>query len=85
MVTPPPCLFLSSLTGFWKLFNFILFDSDLPLFLVGDYNCDMLSKSSNYFKKILNRLNFENVIFEATTFTTETVIIAISDLDPKYF
>jgi hypothetical protein len=25
-------------------------DSDLPLFLVGDYNCDMLSNSSNYFR-----------------------------------
>ena len=47
-------------------------DSDLPLFLVGDYNCDMLSNSSNYFKKILNRLNLENVVFEATHFTTET-------------
>jgi hypothetical protein len=47
-------------------------DSDLPLFLVGDYNCDMLSNSSNYFKKILNRLNLENVVFEATHFTTDT-------------
>jgi hypothetical protein len=44
-------------------------DSDLPLLLVGDYNCDMLSNSSNYFKKILNRLNLENVVFEATHFT----------------
>jgi hypothetical protein len=32
----------------------------------------MLSNSSNYFKKILNRLNLENVVFEATHFTTET-------------
>ena len=32
----------------------------------------MLSNSSNYFKKILNRLNLENVVFEATNFTTET-------------
>jgi hypothetical protein len=32
----------------------------------------MLSNSSNYFKKILTRLNLENVLFEATTFTTET-------------
>jgi hypothetical protein len=47
-------------------------DSDLPLFLVGDYNCDMLSNSSNYFKKILNRLNLENVVLEATNFTTGT-------------
>ena len=47
-------------------------DTDLPLFLVGDYNCDMLPNSSNYFKKILNRLNLENVVFEATNFTTET-------------
>jgi hypothetical protein len=36
-------------------------DSDVPLFLVGDYNCDMLSNSSKYFKKILNRLNLENL------------------------
>jgi hypothetical protein len=57
-------------------------DSDLPLFLVGDYNCDMLSNSSNYFKKILNRLNLENVVFEATHFTTETgtcIDICITD------
>jgi hypothetical protein len=47
-------------------------DSDLPLFLVGDYNCDTLSNSRNYFKKILNRLNLENVVFEATNFYTET-------------
>ena len=45
---------------------------DLPLFLVGDYNCDALSNSRNYFKKILNRLNLENVVFEDTNFTTET-------------
>ena len=32
----------------------------------------MLSNSSNYFKTILNRLNLENVVFEATNFTTET-------------
>jgi hypothetical protein len=31
-----------------------------------------LSNSRNYFKKILNRLNFENVVFEATNFTPET-------------
>ena len=47
-------------------------DSDVPLPLVGDYNCDMLSNSSNYFKKILDRLNLENVVFEATNFTAET-------------
>jgi hypothetical protein len=32
----------------------------------------MLSNSSNYFKKILNHLNLENVVFEATIFTTGT-------------
>jgi endonuclease/exonuclease/phosphatase family metal-dependent hydrolase len=47
-------------------------DSDVPLLLVGDYNCDMLSNSSNYFKKILDRLNLENVVFEATNITAET-------------
>ena len=47
-------------------------DCSLPLFLGADYNCDMLSNSSNYFKKILNPLNLENVVFEATNFTTET-------------
>jgi hypothetical protein len=47
-------------------------NSNNDKFLVGDYNCDMLSNSSNYFKKILNRLNLENVVFEATNFTTET-------------
>ena len=33
-------------------------DSDLPLFLVGDYNCDTLSNSSNYFKKDIKSVKF---------------------------
>jgi hypothetical protein len=48
-------------------------DSDLPLFLVGDYNCDMLSNSSNYFKKdirsvcsiIISYLSFKGVLLKS--------------------
>jgi hypothetical protein len=37
-------------------------DSDLPLFLVGDYNCDMLSNSSNYFKKDIRSVKFGLIV-----------------------
>ncbi|CAG2235036.1 unnamed protein product [Mytilus edulis] len=47
-------------------------DCNLPIFLCGDFNCDMMSNSSNSFKKLLNRLNLENVVWESTNFTTQT-------------
>ncbi|CAG2246333.1 DNA2 [Mytilus edulis] len=65
----------NSNSNIWDLFNESVdkaLDCNLPIFLCGDFNCDMMSNTSNSFKKLLNRLNLENVVWEPTNFTTQT-------------
>ncbi|CAG2220486.1 unnamed protein product [Mytilus edulis] len=65
----------NSNSNIWDLFSESVdkaLDCNLPIFLCGDFNCDMMSNSSNSFKKLLNRLNLENVVWESTNFTTQT-------------
>ncbi|CAG2198875.1 unnamed protein product [Mytilus edulis] len=65
----------NSNSNLWDLFSESVdkaLDCNLPIFLCGDFNCDMMSNSSNSFKKLLNRLNLENVVWESTNFTTQT-------------
>ncbi|VDI01051.1 Hypothetical predicted protein [Mytilus galloprovincialis] len=55
-------------------------DKNLPVFLTGDFNVDMLSSNnmpcrstgSNNLRNILQRLNMYNLVFEKTNFTTDT-------------
>ncbi|CAG2217060.1 unnamed protein product [Mytilus edulis] len=59
----------------WDLFSESVDKSlgcNYPIFLCGDFNCDMMSNTSSSFKKLLNRLNLENVVWESTNFTTQT-------------
>ena len=55
-------------------------DSNLPVFLTGDFNINMLSDTSKTFKHFLQRLNLDNVIDEPTNFTTSTGTCTCIDL-----
>lgn len=44
----------------------------MKLFLLGDFNVNMLVAGNNLFKHLLQRLNISNVVDEPTNFTTDT-------------
>lgn len=82
MYRPP-----SSTAGYWDLFSLNLnkvLDSNLPIFLLGDFNTNILSNQSTRFKQILQRLNLHNLVNTPTNFTTSegTCIDLLVTSDP---
>lgn len=62
----------SSTANYWDLFSLNLnkvLDNNLPIFLLSDFNTNILSNQSTRFKQILQRLNLHNLINTPTNFT----------------
>lgn len=51
-----------------------IIDTQLPMFLLGDFNVNVLSDNSNNFKDLLQRQGFSNLINGPTNFTAQPTI-----------
>ena len=45
-------------------------DTEMPIFLMGDFNIDMLAEGNNTFRQLLHNFSLTNIINQSTNFTT---------------
>lgn len=55
-------------------------DTEYKLFLIGDFNVDMLATGNNTFKSLLRRLNLRNVVKKPTNFNANSGLCTCIDL-----
>ncbi|XP_062581833.1 uncharacterized protein LOC134243596, partial [Saccostrea cucullata] len=75
-------------SDFWDKFTSTVeraLDTEMKLFLLGDFNVNMLAPGNNTFKNLLLQLNLSNVVLEPTNFTTDigTCIDLVLTNDPS--